>query len=68
MLFPSKIAERAISIGPEKKAIHATRAKGFISLLKGFTKTCPKAHMPDPIITKATPINLPSKLGEPVKI
>ena len=37
-------------------------------MLKGFTKTCPKAHTPDPIITKLTPMNLPSKFGEPVKI
>ena len=55
-------------MGPENKPNQATSANGFISLLKGFTKTCPKAHTPDPIITKLTPMNLPSKFGEPVKI
>ena len=66
--MPSKIAERVINIGPENKPNQATNAKGFISLLKGFTKTCPKAQTADPIIVNDTPRNLPSKFGDPVKI
>ena len=67
-MFPSKKTEIAISIGPENKASQATRANGFISLLNGFTKTCPKAQIAAPVTVKAAPINLPSKLGEPIKI
>ena len=59
---------KAINIGPENKANQATRAIGFTSLLNGLTKTCPKAQILAPVTTKAAPINLPSKLGEPVKI
>ena len=62
------MAERVINIGPENKPNQATSAKGFISLLKGFTKTCPKAQTADPIIVNDTPRNLPSKFGDPVKI
>ena len=67
-MFPSNIAESPINIGPENKPNQATSANGFISLLNGFTKTCPRAQTPDPIITKVTPKNFPSKLGDPVKI
>ena len=67
-MFPSNIAESPINIGPENKPNQATSANGFISLLNGFTKTCPNAQTPDPIIVNDTPRTLPSKLGDPVKI
>ncbi len=59
-MFPSNIAESPINIGPENKPNQATSANGFISLLNGFTKTCPKAQTPDPIIVNDTPRTLPS--------
>ena len=62
------IADSIIKIGPENNASQATNAKGFISLLKGLTRTCPRAHIADPKIVSAIPINFPSKLGDPVKI
>ena len=68
MEFPSKIFDNNINIGPEKRANHATNVKGFNSLLKGLTKTWPNAQIPDPNIVSKIPKNLPSKLGEPVKI
>ena len=68
MEFPSKIFDNNINIGPEKTASHATNVKGFNSLLKGLTKTWPNAQIPDPNIVRKIPKNLPSKLGEPVKI
>ena len=42
-MFPSIIADSITNIGPENKANQATNAKGFISLLKGLTITCPRA-------------------------
>ena len=66
--MPSSIFEIPIKIGPEKNANHATSARGFISLLKGLTITCPSAQIAEPRIVKAIPINFPSKFGEPVKI
>ena len=68
MEFPSKIFDNNIKIGPEKSASHATKVKGFNSLLKGLTKTWPNAQIPDPNIVRKIPMNLPSKDVEPVKI
>ena len=67
-MFPSIKAEIPINIGPEKIANQATRANGFISLLNGLTITCPSAHIAEPKIVKAMPMNFPSKFGDPVKI
>ena len=62
------MADRPINIGPENKPNQATSVNGFISLLKGFTKTCPNAQIAEPKITKVTPMNLSFRFGEPVKI
>ena len=58
------IADNNIKIGPENNAIQATNAKGFISLLKGFTITCPRAQIAEPNIVNPIPIIFPSKFGE----
>ena len=63
MEFPSKIFDNNINIGPEKSASHATKVKGFNSLLKGFTKTWPNAQIPDPNIVRKIPKNLGNNEG-----
>ena len=68
IMLSAIIDESIIKIGPEKNANQATKAKGFISLLKGLTITCPRAHTADPKIVRPIPKNFPSKLGDPVKI
>ena len=68
MVSPSITAEIKIKVGPENNASHATKAKGLISLLNGLTKTCPRAQVAEPMIVSPIPINLPSKLGDPVNI
>ena len=68
MVSPSITVEIKIKVGPENNASHATRAKGLISLLKGFTITWPSAHIAEPKIVRAIPNIFPSKLGDPVKI
>ncbi len=60
--------DKKINIGPENIANHATSVSGLISLLKGFTNTCPNAQIADPNIVRNIPKNFPSKLGEPVRM
>ena len=68
MVSPSITAEIKIKVGPENNASHATKAKGLISLLKGFTITWPSAHIAETKIVIVIPNIFPSKMGEPFKI
>ena len=66
--LPSIKCDEIISCGPAKIPIQAVSAIPFNFALIGFINIWPNAHVKAPANTKAIPMYLPSKLGDPDKI
>ena len=62
------MTDTSISIGPENTHSQVISANAPIFLLIGFAMTAPNDHVNAPDKVSRTPMNLPSKLGAPVKI